>query len=92
MTAGTTSAHERDAHGFGTRVPFEGINEVGTYVCNWSGHLMRVPCDAIEAGRSPLLTICGKDALYVTKINEDPYIPVSKARALAAEADLLVNF
>ena len=93
MTPGSSSRErEHDVQGFGTKVSFDAINEVGTYVCNWSGHLLRAPADAICPGRSPLMTLSGKEPLYVTKINDDPYVPVSKARLLAAEADLIVNF
>jgi len=78
--------------GFGTQVPFESINEPGCYVCNWSGHLLRVPEDAIKPGRSPLICITGINPLFVTKICNDPFIPVNKARILAADCDLPVVF
>ncbi|MFQ5414098.1 MAG: hypothetical protein ACE5E6_06530 [Phycisphaerae bacterium] len=78
--------------GFGMQVPFESINDSGCYVCNWSGHLIRVPDDAIKPGRSPLLTIKGTEPLFVTKICNDPFVPVSKARMLAADCDVVVNF
>ena len=76
----------------GTTIPFDGINEPGCYVCNWSGHLLRVPPDGVAPGRSPLLNIIGCETLFVTKLHEDPYIPVTKARMLAANWDLAVNF
>ncbi|MHC4611569.1 MAG: hypothetical protein ACYS7M_14600 [Planctomycetota bacterium] len=43
MTTGMTP-HETEFNtkGFGTRIPFDSLNECGTYVCNWSGHLLRV--------------------------------------------------
>jgi len=84
--------HEYTNQGYGTQVPFEAINESGTYVCNWSGHLLRVPEDAIKPGRSPLLYIKGTEPLFVTKISNDPFIPVSKARMLSADWDVMVNF
>ncbi len=82
----------QQAAGFGTQVPFEAINEPGCYVCNWSGHLLRVPDDAIKPGRSPLMNIIGNQTLFVTKISNDPFIPVSKARLLSAECDVVVTF
>ncbi|MHC4064508.1 MAG: hypothetical protein ACYSUI_08405 [Planctomycetota bacterium] len=93
MTTGTTP-HETEFNtkGFGTRIPFDSLNECGTYVCNWSGHLLRVPEDAIKPGRSPLMCMTGKEPLFVTKISDDPYIPVSKARILTADWDMVVNF
>ncbi len=78
--------------GFGTQLPFESINEWGCYVCNWSGHLLRIPPDAIKRGHSPLISIKSTETLFVTKLCNDPYIPVSKARMLAADCDVVVNF
>lgn len=92
----TTNARTKDAEnagwGFGTQVPFEAINAPGCYVCHWSGHLVRVPDNAIKPGRSPLLSIKGTEPLFVTFLSADPYVPVSKARMLAADCDVVVNF
>ena len=76
----------------GTVFPFENINEPGTYICQWNGHLLRVPEDGIAPGRSPLVNFVGPEPLFVTKISENPWIPVSKARMLASNFDLYVNF
>lgn len=76
----------------GMVIPFEQINEPGCYICNWTGHLMRVPEDGVQPGRSPLINMIGHDPLFVTKISENPYIPVTKARLLAANWDVNVNF
>ncbi len=78
--------------GLGTQIPFEAINEPGCFICNWSGHLLRIPEDAIKPGRSPLMNIKATETLFVTKISNDPYIPVTKARMLAADCDVMVNF
>ena len=78
--------------GFGTQFPWDAINEPGTYVCNWSGHLLRVPDDALKPGRSPLINISASEPLFVTKLTYDPFVPVSKARMLAADCDVAVNF
>ncbi len=73
-------------------IPFEQINEPGCYICNWSGHLLRVPDDGVAPGRSPLVNIIGNEPLFVTKLCTDPYIPVTKARLLASNFDVWVNF
>jgi len=93
-TTTTTKARESEFTnaGFGMQIPFESVNQPGCYVCNWSGHLLRVPEDGIKPGRSPLLSIKGQETLFVTKICGDPFIPVSKARMLAADCDVAVNF
>lgn len=90
----TNQTHEdwQHTYGPGTKVQFDGINDPGCYICDWSGHLMRVPPDGVAPGRSPLLNMVARDPLWVTKISDDPYIPVSKARLLAANYDFPVNF
>lgn len=76
----------------GATVAFEKINEPGAYICNWSGHLLRIPEDGITPGRSPLLNVVGTDPLWVTKICDNPYVTITKARLLASNFDLAVNF
>ena len=93
MTTDTTKMSSHTAFcGPVTTVPFAQINEPGAYVCNWSGHLMRVPEDGIAPGRSPLLSIVGCQPLFVTKICDDPYVTITKARLLASNCDVNVNF
>ena len=93
MAQTTTQQREGTTReGLGMQVPFEAINDPGCYVCNWSGHLLRIPEDGIKPGRSPLLSITARDPLFVTKISDNPFIPVSKARMVAADCDVNVNF
>lgn len=90
--ATASKQQESQSMNLGTQIRFDSINEPGCYVCNWSGHLLRVPDDGIKPGRSPLLSIMGTEPLFTTKISGDPYVAVSKARILAANCDLNVNF
>jgi hypothetical protein len=76
----------------GTTIPFDAINEPGAYICNWSGHLLRVPEDGVTPGRSPMINIIGAGPLTVTKICENPYVTLTKAKLLASNFDLQVNF
>lgn len=76
----------------GTVVPFDAITQPGAYVCNWSGHLLRVPEDGVIAGRSPMINIIGSEPLTVTKISDNPFISLTKAKLLASNFDLTVNF
>ncbi len=92
MSMETPGDVQQGTRGFGTQTLFHSINEPGTYVCNWSGHLLRVPEDGIKIGRSPLISMSANEQLYVTKISDNPFIEISKARLLAAEYDLPVNF
>jgi len=86
----TTNSESRT--GCGTTIPFESIQEPGCYVCNWSGHLLRVPEDGVAAGRSPLINIIGHDPLFVTKLSDNPFITITKAKMIASNLDCSVNF
>ena len=78
--------------GVGANCAFESLNEQGTYLSNWSGHLIRVPADAVKPGRSPVIEILGKEPMVVTKLSNDPFIGLTKARLIAADLDLPVAF
>ncbi|MHC4234908.1 MAG: hypothetical protein ACYSUQ_07315 [Planctomycetota bacterium] len=75
-----------------TTVAFDNICEPGAYICNWSGHLLRVPEDGVSPGRSPMLNIVAPEPLFVTKISDNPFITVTKAKLMASNYDLCVNF
>ena len=72
--------------------PFDKISEPGCFVLNMTGDLIRVPEDALVAGRSPTIDVVSKEPWLVTKISNDPYLPLRTARTAAADMDLLVNF
>ena len=94
MAQMTRTQNQKYAEGksLGQVVPFESISEPGAYICNWSGHLIRIPEDAVAAGRSPLISMCGPDQLFVTKVSENPFVALTKARLLASNFDVAVNF
>ena len=75
-----------------TTVAFDAISDPGTYVCNWSGHLLRIPEDGVTPGRSPVINMIGNEPLLVTKISDDPYITRTKAKIVASNFDVHVNF
>lgn len=74
------------------QVRWDQLNEPGTYFSNWSGHLIRVPDFALKTGFSPVIEIIGAEPMYVTKLSDNPYLPISKARMIAADLDLCANF
>jgi hypothetical protein len=76
----------------GMTLPFNGIREPGAYIFCGSGHLLRVPETGISPEGTPRVSVVAADSLMVTKIDDDPYIPVTQARLLAAKQDLAVNF
>ena len=92
MSTQTAAPTKPTEEGWGQVVPFEAITDPGAYVCNWNGFLVRVPHDSIAPGRSPLISLLGPTQLFVTKISSNPYLPITKARLLAANLDVAVNF
>ncbi len=77
----------------GGKLAFDDINQPGAYISNWDGYLLRVSDVSLKPGSlSPLMDIVGKKPLYVTKISNNPYIELSKARQVAANLDYEVNF
>ncbi len=51
-----------------------------------------MPEDGVKPGRSPVLSLAGPEPLVVTKISSDPFTALTKARMIAADYDLAVNF
>jgi hypothetical protein len=76
----------------GARVAFDTISSPGAYVCDWSGHLLRIPDRAVTPARCPGLNIVGREPLTVTKISDDPEVPLAQARGLAAEYGVAAGF
>ncbi len=90
MNPRTTGSHA--ASTAADQLIFGNLSEAGTYLWNETGHLFRVPEDAVKVGRSPLIEILGKEPIVVTKLSDDPYMTITKARMTAADLDLGVNF
>ncbi len=73
-------------------LPFGEMNKPGTYYMWATGGICRIPEEALKAGHSPTLQIVLQGDNRVTRLSEDPFVPLSKARLIAANADLEVNF
>lgn len=71
---------------------FSDLKGPGAYLCNPTGHLFRVPEDAVKVGRSPVIEILSSDPIIVTKLSDNPFVTITKARMIAADLDLAVNF
>ena len=74
------------------RIPFSEIQESGAYVSNATGHLVRIPEDAVKPDRTPLIDIVANEPLVFSKISDNPFISLTKARLLSCDLDLPVNF
>jgi len=71
---------------------FDQIDSPGVYIENRRGVLLRIPPDALIPGRSPAIEVLSDEPWLVTKISEDPYLPLTKARMIAADMDLRIHF
>jgi hypothetical protein len=90
-----TAQHEREGRNAEIARAHElwnSIVEPGAYVFLDTGDLARVPKEALAIGHSPVVTFTSLSPRMVARISTDPYIPLNKARQLAADADLPVNF
>ncbi len=76
----------------GATVPLSDVNQPGCYVCNCTGQLIRVPDNAAAPGQAPALDIVGANPLLLTKISDNPFVPLAEARFLACNSDLHVTF
>lgn len=73
-------------------VPFSNISDPGTYYFHPTGMLFRIPGECLAQGHSPLLNICWNEECYCTKISDDPWVPLNKAREVCCNWDFAVNF
>ena len=76
----------------GVSLPLDALKEPGTYVCNWSGHLLRVP--EADRGKSRFSAAGAQRtaAWTVTRISADPRISQYQAKSLADRLGLTTSF
>lgn len=71
---------------------WENIKQPGAFVERETGHLYRVPPEALLRGSSPVIAkLCTNQSTFV-KLSDDPNTIVSKLRTIAADADVKPNF
>lgn len=87
-----TGTRENLKSGRRVTVPFNEISEPGTYYDHDTGWLFRMPDESLSPGHSPVLNIVSGNDNYLTKISEDPWIPVGKAREICSNMDFEVRF
>jgi hypothetical protein len=71
---------------------WENIKQPGAYVDRTTGHLYRFPNDALLRGSSPVISVLSSTPSTFVKLSDDPNVIVSKARTIAADADIKPNF
>lgn len=88
-----TTANTTTTGTTGQTYPWDQIPTPGTYVCNWSGHLLRIQPEAFSTPTTGTnINLVGSEPLYVTKLSDDPYLTINKARLTASNLDIAVNF
>lgn len=87
-----TKAERNRATHTSVTLPFGEITEPGTYYGRDTGWLYRVPDESLASGHSPMITIVSRDEIFVTKISDDPWVPLNKARQICSNLDFDVNF
>jgi hypothetical protein len=65
------------------------ITRPGCYVCNQTGRLIRVCADDITSRTGGP---GANEPALVTKLSDNPYLPVSQARLKAANLDVEISF
>lgn len=76
----------------GTTLPLDALHEPGTYVCNWSGHLLRIHDSEREGHRFANAGRHTAGSWTVTRISADPRISRQQAKVLAHSFGLSANF
>ncbi len=89
----------QSAHSNAGPTPHEGaetkladICTPGAYVCEETGGLLRVSEKDVARGNLPSPVGATGEALCATKICDDPYITLTRARMVASNLDLEVTF
>jgi hypothetical protein len=57
-----------------------------------TGLLVRVPPDGVAAGRKPVIVVAGNTPVRLSLLSDDPWLPLNRARSVAANHDLPVSF
>lgn len=76
----------------GVRMLFDQIRQPGCYICEWSGHLVRVSEGAAARGSAVLPSVTGSDPLFVTMISDEPDLSLDEAKSIARRLELSINF
>lgn len=91
-TSSTTRTEMTGSSRAFSSVYFEGITEAGAYYNHDTGSLYRIPEEVLALGHSPMLNIVSNNENLVTKISDDPWVPLNKARQICSNMDFAVNF
>ena len=77
---------------FSATVTLEEIAEPGVFVCHCCGDLIRVVDALTLPGDEAFIQEHGGQAVRVSRLSDDPFVPATWARMEAANLDLRVSF
>jgi len=73
-------------------VSWEDLETPGFYVSRTTGNGYRVPAEALIKGASPVIEEVSAKPSRLVRLSENPFIPLIKARNLAANYNIEPNF
>jgi hypothetical protein len=73
-------------------VSWDDLEAPGFYVSRSTGNGYRVPWEALIKGASPVIEQVSKKPSRLVRLSENPFIPLIKARNLAANCNIEPNF
>ncbi|HEU4396059.1 MAG TPA: hypothetical protein VFS92_10875 [Planctomycetota bacterium] len=95
-TPGSTVAKAPAAPPVGASVAsqlWNSVNQPGSYVCNDTGRLLRVPASGLKDGITPLIEFVGPQGpSKVTRLSPDPLLPIADLRTMATAASIKPQF
>ena len=69
------------------------VNQPGSYVCNDTGLLLRVPATGLKDGVAPVIDFLGPQGpVKVTRISDNPSLPIADLRTLSISAQIKPQF
>jgi hypothetical protein len=75
-----------------TELPWEHVDQPGTYVDVSTGELYRIPQEALLQGSSPVIRKESLRPSRLVQISKNPFITTFQARMLACEHNVQPNF
>jgi hypothetical protein len=83
---------ERKATPSHPEVYWDDLGAPGFYVSRATGNGYRVPAEALTGGASPVIEQVSTQPSRLVKVSDNPFIPLLKARNLAANCNIEPNF
>ena len=87
-----TQSAERKTSPSYPEVTWDGLETPGFYVSRATGNGYRVPAEALIKGASPVIEQVSAQPSRLVKVSDNPFIPLIKARNLAAGCNIEPNF